>query len=146
MNSKKFITKKDWFGMVLTLGPALMITLFTILSILDTAPSSSKITQIIMITISIIFWSYVVLCWYFTYYILDENTLTARMAYFRYQKINIAEIEEMKKQEFGKGVLGLSKDILSIKLLNDTILNISPLDIDGLVIEINLRKSQILSQ
>ncbi len=140
MDKLKFGTKIDWFGLTLLLGPALGISLFTFLSVIDTAPTSSVITQNIMIIISLLFWLFVILCFGFTYYTIENSILTARMAYFRTQKINIEDIKEFKQQEFGQKVYGLSKDVLSIRLNNGSFLNITPKDIDGLTNAISVRR------
>lgn len=140
MNKLKFGTKIDWFGLTLVLGPAIGISIFAILSFIDSAPSSNQITPYILLVITVIIWLYAILSFGFTYYTIDGNIITARMAYFRVQKINIEDIKELKQQEFGQKVLGLSKDVLSIKLTNGNFLNISPKDIDGLINEIERRR------
>ncbi len=132
----KFRTKIDWFGLTIVLGPAIGVSIFTILSIIDTAPSSSQVTPNIMLIISALVWFTAFLSFGFTYYIIDNNTLTARMAFFRSRKVKIEDIIEIKTQEFGKNILGLSKDVLSIKLKNDGFLNISPKDLDSIINEI----------
>lgn len=141
MNKLKFKTKIDWFGLTLLLGPAIGVSIFTLLSIIDTAPSSSMITQNIMLIITAIIWLFTFLSFGFTYYIIDDVSLTARMAYFRKKKISLKEVKEIKIQEFGKSIFGLSKDVLSIRLNNNDFLNISPKDIDGIIKEIEIRNT-----
>lgn len=136
----KFKSRIDWFGLTIVLGPAIGVSIFTILSIIDTAPSSSQITQNIMLVISALVWLFAILSLGFTYYIIDDSSLTARMAYFKSSTIRIEDISGFRKQEFGKKILGLSKDILSIRLKNGSLLNISPKDIDRLINEIEKRR------
>ncbi|MCB0702338.1 MAG: PH domain-containing protein [Candidatus Kapaibacterium sp.] len=141
MNKKRFATKIDWFGLTILLVPAIAVSIFTIISIIDTAPSSSKITMNIMIVISILFWGFVLLSLFATYYELDERKIKARMAFFRVKEAEFREIEDVSTQEFGKSIIGLSKDVISIKLKNGNILNISPRKTEEFLAEIEDRIS-----
>ena len=112
MNKKRFATKIDWFGLTILLVPAIAV-----------------------------FWGFVLLSLFATYYELDERKIKARMAFFRVKETEFREIEDVSTQEFGKSIIGLSKDVISIKLKNGNILNISPRKTEEFLAEIEDRIS-----
>lgn len=140
MNRIKFDTKKDWFGKTLLLGPTIFISTLTILNLIGVSfePVIPKPKPLIIGSIG--FWIFFLFAWTFTYYTIDNRTLTARMALLRWTTIKIDDIKEIKSQEFGQFTFGLSKDVLSIKLKNGRELNISPRRPDDFIKEIEKRK------
>jgi len=118
MDKIKFDTKKDWLGKTLLFGPTLVISTLTILKLsgVSFGPVIPKVEPLIIGSVG--FWLFLILAWNFTYYTIDQTTLTARMALLRWTTIKIEDIKEIKSQEFGQFTFGLSKDVLSIKLKN----------------------------
>jgi uncharacterized membrane protein YdbT with pleckstrin-like domain len=142
MNRVRFETKKDWFGKILLFGPALIITTLAILHVSGLNFGRVISTPWPFIIGGLFFWLFAFLGWNFTYYVIDQNTLTARMALFRSTTVNIDDIKEIKAQEYGLRVFGLSKDVLSIKLKTGGELNISPKEPNELTSEVERRRAQ----
>ena len=61
------------------------------------------------------------------------------MSYIKSRTIALADIRNIKKQEFGQWTYGLSKEVLCIELNNGHCLNISPENRDQMIIEIQKR-------
>ena len=141
MNRIKYDTKKDWLGKTLLLGPTLFISTLTILNLSGVSFEPIIPNAKPLIIGSVGFWIFFLLAWNFTYYTIDNRTLTARMALLRWTTIKINDIKEIKSQEFGQFTFGLSKDVLSIKLKNGGELNISPKRPDDFIKEIEKRKT-----
>ncbi len=105
-------------GKTLLFGPTLVISTLTILKLsgVSFGPVIPKVEPLIIGSVG--FWLFLILAWNFTYYTIDQTTLTARMALLRWTTVKIDDIKEIKSQEFGQFTFGLSKDVLSIKLKN----------------------------
>ncbi|WP_162416241.1 PH domain-containing protein [Cyclobacterium roseum] len=145
MNKIKFDTKKDWLGKTLLLGPPLLISTLTILNLIGVSfnPVISNATPLIIGSVG--FWIFFLLAWNFTWYTINNRTLTARIALLRWRTIKIDDIQEIKSQEFGHFIFGLSKDVLSIKLKNGAELNISPNRPDDFIKEVEKRKDTTIN-
>lgn len=141
MDKLKFDTKKDWMGKILLFGPTLTITTVTILKIGGVSFGKVIPTAEPLIIGTIGFWLFLLLAWNFTYYTIDQTTLTARMALIRWTTIKLDDIKEIRSQNFGQWTYGLSKDVLSIKLKTGGELNISPKRPRDLINEIEKRKT-----
>ena len=89
---------------------------------------------------------FLLLAWNFTYYTVDETTLTVRMALFRWTTIKIDDIKEIRSQNFGQWIFGLSKDVLSIKLKDGGELNISPKRPNDLINEIEKKTNATMAK
>jgi hypothetical protein len=135
----RFITKKDGFGTSLILAPPILISLLLILTWTGTIPKNEILPAIPLLIGSVSFWVFFIVTWFFTYYTLDDQTLTVRMTYFKSRTIALADIKRMKKQEFGAWTYGLSKDVLCVELSNGHSLNISPENRDQMISEIQKR-------
>lgn len=145
MDKIKFDTEKDWMGKGLLFGPTLMITTITILRYTEIIRWEDFIPINDLLIMTGFFWFFVLITWNFTYYILDETSLTARMSYIWKKKIKLSDIKEMKRQKLRPFIYGLSSNVLSIKLKNGTELNITPKQTDELINEINKRRQDIKS-
>lgn len=141
MEKIKFDTKKDWMGKLLLFGPTLVITTLTILKVSGVPFGKVIPTAEPLIIGTIGFWLFLLLAWNCTYYTIDQTTLTARMALFRWSTIKLDDIKEIKSQTFGLWIFGLSKDVLSFQLKNGGELNISPKRPEDLINEIEKRKT-----
>jgi hypothetical protein len=142
MNRVRFETKKDWFGKSLLFGPALIITTLAVLQVSGLNFGRVIPTPLPLIVGGLFMWLFAFLAWNFTYYVIDQHTLTARMALFRWTTVNIDDIMEIKAQEYGLRVFGLSKDVLSIKLKTGGELNISPKEPNELMSEVERRRAK----
>jgi hypothetical protein len=145
MEKIRFYTKKDWTGIILLFGPTLIITTLTILKINGVSFGKYNPIEEPLIISTIAFWMFLILAWKFTYYTMDKTSLNARMALFRSKTINIQDIKEIRKQNFESKIFGLSKDVLSIKLKSGGELNISPMQPEAFIHEIQKRNSDLLT-
>jgi hypothetical protein len=115
MDKIKFDTKKDWLGKTLLFGPTLVISTLTILKLsgVSFGPVIPKVEPLIIGSVG--FWLFLILAWNFTYYTIDQTTLTARMALLRWTTIKIEDIKEIKSQEFGQFTFEISNYVQLIR-------------------------------
>ena len=137
----RFETKKDWMGKLLLFVPTLLITILSLISLLKLNLRMELPPSRILLSASILFWTWLLLAWQFTYYTLDKTHFSASFALFFRARVKLEDIEEIKTQTFGRRIYGLSKDVLAIKMKNGRQLNISPLRRVELKAEILKRKT-----
>ena len=140
MNEIRFETKKDWMGKFLLGGPTFIITILTVLRLSDVEFGKAIPPAESLIMATIFFWIFSIVTWNFTFYTLDGTTFTARFAYFKKMTVKLSDIKDIKTQEFGQWIYGLSKDVIVIRLNNGRELSISPLRANDLIDEIEKRK------
>jgi hypothetical protein len=135
----RFETKKDSLIKAIIFGPTIIVTVFTFIVITKLFNINIPVDPLILITV--LFWTYLLIVWRFTYYELKQDKFIARFAYFASRKVNVNDIVEIKSKYSGGRIYGLSFDIVSLKLRNGKKLNISPVDKERLIKEIEKRKT-----
>lgn len=132
----KFQTKKDAFGKVLIFTPAIIMTglLIGVLTGVADIPKAPVLFG------TILCWIFLFVVWNFTYYELKDDKLIAIMGLVKTREISLKDIIGYDRNKYGLWIYGLSKDVLTVKIKNGHPLNISPLDPNRLIKEIEDRK------
>lgn len=122
----RFRISKDTLHKIIIAFPALMISIYLLLSIFSSNITPSFISVKQILTINLLFWALYILKSYFTYYVINDNHLVIKFALIYTKKINFDQIASIQPQKGGLWIMGLSQDAIAIRKKNGQAFIISP--------------------